>query len=111
MADAIRTLSLVKRGIRNRITKRPLTVSFEVTYSCNAKCKHCHLGGYIKDEKLASPERFGELCQEIQPVVALVSGGEPLIRKDLEKVVKAMRKSKKVPYIVVTTIGIMLNKE
>jgi MoaA/NifB/PqqE/SkfB family radical SAM enzyme len=111
MAELVRTLSLLKRGIRNRLTKRPLTVSFEVTYSCNADCKHCHLGGYIKDEKLATPEKYGELCQEIQPVVALVSGGEPLIRKDLEQITRSMKKSKRVPYIVVTTNGIMLNKK
>jgi MoaA/NifB/PqqE/SkfB family radical SAM enzyme len=111
MADVIRTLSLAKRGIRNYFTKRPLTISFEVTHSCNANCKHCHLGGYIKDEKLASPERFGELCQELQPVVAQLSGGEPLIRKDLEQIIKYMRRPNRAPYIVITTNGIMLNRK
>ena len=111
MADVLRTLSLAKRGIRTYFTKRPLTVSFEVTYSCNAHCKHCHLGGYIKGEELASPERFGELCQEIQPVVAQISGGEPLIRKDLEQIIQNMKRPNRAPYIVVTTNGIMLNKK
>jgi len=111
MADVIRTLSLVKRGVRNYLTKRPLTVSFEVTYSCNAHCKHCHLGGFIKNEKLAPPEKFGELCRQIQPVVAQISGGEPLIRKDLEQIVRAMKRPHRAPYIVVTTNGIMLNKK
>ena len=111
MADVIRTLSLVKRGARNYFTKRPLTVSFEVTYSCNAHCKHCHLGGIIKGEELASPERFGELCRQIQPVVAQISGGEPLLRKDLEQIIQNMKRPRRAPYIVVTTNAIILNKQ
>ncbi len=111
MTDVLHALSLAKRGIRNYFTKRPLTVSFEVTYSCNAHCKHCHLGGFIKGEELASPERFGELCSEIQPVVAQISGGEPLIRKDLEQIIQNMKRPNRAPYIVVTTNGIMLTKK
>ncbi|NOZ62527.1 MAG: radical SAM protein [Calditrichaeota bacterium] len=111
MGSAIRTLSLASRGIGNYLTNRPLSVSFEVTYSCNARCKHCHLGGFIKDEVKAPPERFGELCQQIKPVVAQISGGEPLIRRDLEDIVRAMRRKNRAPYIVVTTNAIMLNKK
>lgn len=111
MGSTIQTLSLAKRGIRNFFVQRPLSVSFEVTYSCNAHCKHCHLGGFIKDEVLASPERFGELCDQIQPVVAQISGGEPLIRKDLEQIIKAMKHPNRAPYIVVTTNAILLNKK
>ena len=111
MANLIRTLSLAKRGVRNYLAKRPLAISFEVTHSCNANCKHCHLGGFIKDEKLATPERFGDLCQELQPVVAQLSGGEPLIRKDLEQIIKYMRRPNRAPYIVITTNGIMLNRK
>ena len=111
MASVIRTLSLAGRGIRNYLTNRPLSVSFEVTYSCNARCKHCHLGGFIKDEVKAPPERFGELCDQIKPVVAQISGGEPLIRRDLEEIVRAMRRKNRAPYIVVTTNAIMLNKK
>ncbi|OQX84394.1 hypothetical protein B6D60_09465 [candidate division KSB1 bacterium 4484_87] len=111
MGSVIRTLSLASRGIGNYLTNRPLSVSFEVTYSCNARCKHCHLGGFIKDEVKAPPERFGELCHQIKPVVAQISGGEPLIRRDLEDIVRAMRRKNRAPYIVVTTNAIMLNKK
>lgn len=111
MTNLVRALSLAKRGVRNFFTRRPLTVSFEVTYSCNARCKHCHLGGIIKGEQLASPERFGELCRQIQPVVAQISGGEPLLRKDLEQIVQSMKRPNRAPYIVVTTNGLMLTRQ
>jgi MoaA/NifB/PqqE/SkfB family radical SAM enzyme len=105
-----RTLSIAKRGVINFFTKRPLCVSFEVTYSCNARCKHCHLGGPAEEER-ASAERYAELCREIKPVVAQISGGEPLLRKDIEDIIRAIRIDKRAPFIVLTTNGALLSKE
>jgi len=105
-----RTLSLAARGARNYFRKKPLCVSFEVTYSCNARCRHCHLGGPVEEER-AAPERYGELCREIQPVVAQVSGGEPLLRRDIEAIIRALRNPRRAPFIVLTTNGALLNKE
>lgn len=110
MNSTVRTLSLAKRGIGNYFFNRPLSVSFEVTYSCNARCRHCHLGGKIKEE-LALPEKFGELCRQIKPVVAQISGGEPLLRDDLEDIIKAMHTPNRAPFIVLTTNGYLLTKE
>ncbi|MFH1941639.1 MAG: radical SAM protein [bacterium] len=106
----MRTLSLAKRGIWNYFSKRPLSVSFEVTYKCNARCKHCHLGGPV-DEERTTPQRFGELARQIQPVVAQISGGEPLLRKDLEEIVQELRIPNRAPFIVVTTNGVLLTRE
>lgn len=110
MRSFIRTLSLARRGIRNYFRKKPFCVSFEVTYSCNARCVHCHLGGPVEENR-ASPERYAELCQMFQPVVAQVSGGEPLLRRDIEAIVKALRVPNRAPYIVLTTNGALLTKQ
>lgn len=69
----MRALSLGKRGFLNYVQNRPYSVSFEVTYSCNARCKHCHLGGPVTEER-ATPARLGLLYNEIQSVVAIISG-------------------------------------
>jgi len=105
-----KTLSLAKRGLINYLTKRPLCISFEVTHSCNAKCKHCHLHGPAEEER-ATPERLGEICKELSPVVAQASGGEPLLRKDLEQIIQAWRVPKKAPFIVVTTNATLLTRD
>ncbi|MDH4218054.1 MAG: radical SAM protein [Candidatus Aminicenantes bacterium] len=102
-----RSLSLARRGLRNYLIKRPLCISFEVTHSCNAKCSHCHLHGPVKEDR-ASPERLGEICREISPVVAQASGGEPLLRKDLEQIIQAWRVPNRAPFIVVTTNATLL---
>jgi len=105
-----RSLSLAKRSILNYFKKSPFCISFEITHSCNASCKHCHLGGPVREVR-ASPQRYGEICREVKPVVAQVSGGEPLLRKDLEEIVKAFKVPKRAPYIVVTTNAALLTKE
>lgn len=111
MIDSLsRTLSLAKRGISNYFSRKPFCVSFEVTRNCTANCKHCHLGGAVEEVR-ATPQRFGAICREIKPVVAQVSGGEPLLRNDLEEIIEALRCPNGAPYIVVTTNGTLLTKE
>jgi MoaA/NifB/PqqE/SkfB family radical SAM enzyme len=87
-----------------------LTISFEITHACNAKCRHCHLGGGVKEDR-ASPQAFAEICAQVKPVVAQFSGGEPLLRQDLAEIVRAVRVPGRAPLIVVTTNAALLTKE
>lgn len=110
MISTTRALSLITRAIRNYLLKKPFCVSFETTHCCNARCKHCHLGGQVQENR-ATPERLGQICREISPVIAQVSGGEPLLRKDIEDIVKAFRQPNRAPYIDMTTNGALLTRE
>jgi MoaA/NifB/PqqE/SkfB family radical SAM enzyme len=112
MESKARTRSLARRGIANFLKRRPFCISFEVTYNCNARCRHCHLGGNANDphETRASAAVFGELSRRLKPVVAQVSGGEPLLRPDLEDIIRAMRVPDRAPYIVLTTNGALLTR-
>jgi MoaA/NifB/PqqE/SkfB family radical SAM enzyme len=106
----LQAIKLVGRGIHNYITKRPLAVGYEVTLSCNLNCRHCDLGGLIKDEKQIKPEEYGDLTRRLSPVVALFSGGEPLLRKDIAAIVKAVKQADGTPYLIVVTNGMLLNE-
>lgn len=110
MISKTRVISLARCAILNYIFRKPLCVSFEITRSCNAKCQHCHLGGSV-DEDRASPELFGEICRNLSPVVAQISGGEPMLRNDLEDIIKALHRSNRAPYIDITTNGSILTKK
>ena len=105
-----RTLSLGFRGLKNQLTKRPFCISFEITHSCNAKCKHCHLHGPVEEER-ASPEKLGEICKELSPVVAQASGGEPMLRQDLEQIIQEWKVPNRAPFIVITTNATLLSQE
>ncbi len=47
MSKISHALSVGARGISNAIRNRAYSISFEVTRSCNARCKHCHLRGTV----------------------------------------------------------------
>lgn len=103
-------IKLARREIHNYITKRPLVVSYEVTLSCNCNCCHCELGGVIKNEKQLQPAEYGRLTQTLNPPVVQISGGEPLLRKDILDIVKAIKQSDRLPYLILVTNGVLLNE-
>lgn len=111
MVSTKRSIRLAGRAVRSLVMGGPLCTSFEITRRCNARCRHCHLGVPVKDEVQASPERFGEICREIKPVVILVSGGEPLLRKDVDDVVATLANPEGPPYVAMTTNGWLLDRQ
>jgi MoaA/NifB/PqqE/SkfB family radical SAM enzyme len=111
MMSPLRSIRMIGRAVRSLAFRGPLCTSFEITRRCNARCRHCHLGVPVEEEEQASPERFAEICQEIKPVVILVSGGEPLIRKDVEDVVAALADPNGPPYVAMTTNGWLLDRQ
>jgi MoaA/NifB/PqqE/SkfB family radical SAM enzyme len=102
-------IELAGGGIRSYITNRPIVVSYEVTLSCNCDCHHCDLGGLIKDEKQIKPEEYGDLTQRLKPLVAQISGGEPLLRKDIAAIVRAIKHAG-AQYVILVTNGALLNE-
>jgi len=102
-------VKLFTGGIHSYITNRPIVVSYEVTLSCNCNCHHCDLGGFIKDEKQIKPEEYGDLTRRLKPLAAQISGGEPLLRKDIVAIVKAIKQAG-VKYMILVTNGVLLNE-
>jgi len=111
MPNLNHAISVGVRGISNSIMNRAYSISFEVTRSCNAKCQHCHLRGTIPDEVRATAADYAQRCRELLPVVAMVSGGEPLLRKDLVEIIKALKAKGKAVYITMTTNGALFSKK
>ena len=106
----LQAIRLGARGIHNYATKRPLVVGYEVTLSCNLNCRHCDLGGIIKDEKQIKPEEYGDLTRRLSPVVVIFSGGEPLLRHDIVAIVKAVKQTDSTPYLILVTNGMLLSE-
>jgi MoaA/NifB/PqqE/SkfB family radical SAM enzyme len=77
--------------VENWLTRRPYCASFELTHNCNARCRHCHRGAPVPGEKHASPARLLEVCRELRPIVAILSGGEPLLRQDLDEIARTLK--------------------
>ena len=102
-------IKLAGAGMLTYIAKRPIVVSYEVTLSCNCNCHHCDLGGIIENEKQIKPEEYGEITRRLKPLAAQISGGEPLLRKDLAAIVRAIKQAG-VQYLILVTNGTLLNE-
>ena len=108
----VQAAQMIARGTWSFCFNRPLVVSFELTHSCTAHCKHCDKGG-MKPEPagLLRAEDYAELRSLLKPMVVQFSGGEPLLRKDLEEIVRAVKEPSGLPYTILVTNGRLLTEE
>lgn len=104
------TARLIKKGVDTYVTNSAMVVSYEVTLSCNCNCHHCDLGGFLENEKQIGPEQYADLTRSLKPLVAQISGGEPLLRKDIAEIVGAIKGSADVPYVILVTNGVLFNE-
>ena len=93
------------------VRRRPISVTFEVTMRCNARCAFCDYwktSPRAKADELAS---FAEAARFFNPMVITFSGGEPTLRRDLEDLIAAVARAVRVRYITLITHGAMLTPE
>ncbi|HSA55239.1 MAG TPA: radical SAM protein [Gemmatimonadaceae bacterium] len=93
------------------LRRRPLLVHFEVTERCNARCAFCNYWKTPAGEKANETERFVDAARFFNPMLVTFTGGEPLLRRDLERIVRAVHDSIRVKYITLITHGGMLTPE
>ena len=66
------------------------SVTFAVTNRCPYNCWHCYNAGRSQsDIELSEVRRIVKTIQDMGAVKVTISGGEPLLRNDLEKIVGA----------------------
>jgi radical SAM protein with 4Fe4S-binding SPASM domain len=70
----------------------PLVVSWNLTRKCNLKCPHCYINSttqQLKNELTTEESKrlIDQICEVSRPLLIL-SGGEPLLRKDVYELVR-----------------------
>ncbi|RLI45831.1 radical SAM/SPASM domain-containing protein [Candidatus Bathyarchaeota archaeon] len=111
---ALMMRGIEKYGIRIPFTPAgPFEIVWNITYSCNLKCKHCYEDAGVRRPELTTEQAFEviDILSEIAgfglPALSF-SGGEPLLRRDFFEI--AAYASKKIPYLSVATNGTLLTK-
>lgn len=99
------------RTLRSVVAGRPICVSFEVTHACPASCRHCDKGGGKLEGQRLRPEDYRRIEREILPAVAQLSGGEPLLRDDLEEIARAIKEPVGLPVVICVTNGWLLDEK
>lgn len=94
-----------------RLKRMPVLVHFEVTMRCNARCGFCDYWKTPADEKARELKSFADAARHFDPMLVTFTGGEPLLRKDLEELVAGVAGAIDLKYIMLITHGAMLTRE
>ena len=92
-----------------RARNRPVLLNFEVTMRCNAKCGFCDYWKTPAEARHSEMSDFAEIARRFSPMLVTFTGGEPTLRKDLEKIVASVRKAVRYTYVQMITHGAMLS--
>ena len=91
--------------------RRPVLVHFEVTLRCNARCGFCDYWKTDASTKSHELRSFADAARFFNPMLVTFTGGEPLLRRDLEEIVSAVSRAVRLKYITLITHGGMLTAE
>jgi MoaA/NifB/PqqE/SkfB family radical SAM enzyme len=91
--------------------RMPVLVHFEVTLRCNARCGFCDYWKTAPEARRAELKSYADAARFFNPMLVTFTGGEPLLRRDLETVVNAVARAIRLKYIMLLTHGGMLSLE
>lgn len=85
---------------------------FYPTSRCNLKCSHCfYYDSLNKKFNELTIDELDKITKSMDPILSLIlTGGEPYLRHDLDKIVKIFYENTKVPIITIPSNGWYLNK-
>lgn len=89
-----------------RMAGYPTLVNLEVTKRCNARCDFCD---YWKTEQEEALDDFVPVMEALKPMVVMITGGEPMLRRDLPEIIRSIRDHSPTIYLGMITHGGMLN--
>jgi MoaA/NifB/PqqE/SkfB family radical SAM enzyme len=88
------------------------TIQIQYNYACNMNCEHCCVTNLEKGRRTLTPKSFADLARQADALDIThftISGGEPLLFRDLPDVVKAIDPEKF--FVAVDTNGWLLTEE
>ena len=91
--------------------RMPVLVHFEVTLRCNARCGFCDYWKTDPSARHDESRSFADAARYFNPMLVAFTGGEPLLRRDLETLVSAVAGALRLKYIMLLTHGGMLTAE
>jgi MoaA/NifB/PqqE/SkfB family radical SAM enzyme len=107
LGDRVKSLAAM---VSNRLQKRPLSITLELTRRCNARCDYCN---HWKEQKQTEQELsdFVAVVQRFQPFAVTICGGEPFMRRDAMEIIEAVKHAEGWRYVAIITNGWFLTDE
>lgn len=91
--------------VKSKVQKRPFLAILEITNYCNARCDFCD---YWKTKKYPVLDDYVDVVRKIDPMLLNISGGEPLLRKDITQLIRRIHENMWFVYITLITHGQLL---
>ncbi|MCD6483222.1 MAG: radical SAM protein [Candidatus Aenigmarchaeota archaeon] len=93
----------------------PFNYTFSLTYRCNSRCKTCNIWKIQKNfanEELTEKE-WKKIIKSLSnsPFWMTISGGEPFLRFDIDRIVKYSIKKNKPRFITIPTNGLINSRD
>ena len=87
------------------IPPAPLYVTWCITKQCNLLCRHCYLNYGLEEVSSLELMKILEKVEKIQPFFVVLTGGEPLLRKELFQIINTLNTSE----ILLETNGTLID--
>lgn len=101
-----------ERIVKDKYDRPILSLRITLTNRCNVNCIYCHHDGMRSSKNEMTPDEIYKICQIAKRIGVRkirLSGGEPLIRKDIVEIISKIS-SIGFNDISITTNGILLEK-
>ena len=101
-----------QRVVKDKFERPILSLRITLTNRCNVNCIYCHHDGMVSSSQEMTPDEIYRICKIAKKIGVRkirLSGGEPLIRKDIVEIVSKIN-SIGFKDISMTTDGILLEK-
>ncbi len=101
-------IEATRKYMSNRVHRRPMLASIEMTKLCNAGCDFCD------DWKTKHSPKLGDVAdmvRRLNPMVLALTGGEPMLEKQLPRIVREVKASQRFIYLYLITNGSLLTEE
>jgi MoaA/NifB/PqqE/SkfB family radical SAM enzyme len=106
--DFLERFSAIYRYVHHRLRHGLLSLTFEVTKRCNARCDFCD---HWKEPKRDEGVDFVDVVRRLDPMVVIYCGGEPLMRKNMIEVIRDVAAVPGWRYHILITNGWLLSAE
>ncbi|MFC1579334.1 radical SAM protein [Thermodesulfobacteriota bacterium] len=104
-------VSYIKWGVNaaaSRTGMKLFSINLEVTKRCNARCDFCD---YWKTQEEQPLTDYSAIVKRLDPLAVVLTGGEPLLRRDIVDIVRSLKKSNPLTRISLITNGILLTEQ
>ena len=100
-------LKWVANAAATRLGLKLFSVNLEVTKKCNARCNFCD---YWKTREEQALEDYLPIIQHLDPLSVTITGGEPLLRKDIANIIGGLKSNLPLIRLSMITNGIALSE-